>query len=154
MPDSQQLVFFFSSRRRHTRYWRDWSSDVCSSDLQFDPLDPDPDLRGNPPGDGRDLRREGSLDLHRVEAQAMDFGGSAHREHPGQVETDHENDALRADGIDHDQRGGQQRQGRPGEVPPTGQVGGDGAHPMSSSAVRPSETSWFYPDDGALTPVG
>ena len=22
----------FSSRRRHTRYWRDWSSDVCSSD--------------------------------------------------------------------------------------------------------------------------
>src|SRR3712207_7905393 len=28
-----QWVFFFSSRRRHTRYWRDWSSDVCSSDL-------------------------------------------------------------------------------------------------------------------------
>src|SRR3712207_9010261 len=27
-------VFFFSSRRRHTRYWRDWSSDVCSSDLE------------------------------------------------------------------------------------------------------------------------
>src|SRR3712207_8770194 len=26
-------IFFFSSRRRHTRYWRDWSSDVCSSDL-------------------------------------------------------------------------------------------------------------------------
>src|SRR3712207_9018955 len=25
--------FFFSSRRRHTRYWRDWSSDVYSSDL-------------------------------------------------------------------------------------------------------------------------
>src|ERR1035437_10605392 len=24
---------FFSSRRRHTRYWSDWSSDVCSSDL-------------------------------------------------------------------------------------------------------------------------
>src|SRR3712207_7295647 len=29
------VVFFFSSRRRHTRYWRDWSSDVCSSDLQL-----------------------------------------------------------------------------------------------------------------------
>src|SRR3712207_4987632 len=28
--------FFFSSRRRHTRYWRDWSSDVCSSDLLKD----------------------------------------------------------------------------------------------------------------------
>src|SRR5215203_7525263 len=28
-----RCFFFFSSRRRHTRYWRDWSSDVCSSDL-------------------------------------------------------------------------------------------------------------------------
>src|SRR5690625_7892379 len=27
------LDFFFSSRRRHTRWPRDWSSDVCSSDL-------------------------------------------------------------------------------------------------------------------------
>src|SRR2546429_9343451 len=27
------LLFFFSSRRRHTRCSRDWSSDVCSSDL-------------------------------------------------------------------------------------------------------------------------
>src|SRR5699024_11971081 len=27
------LIFFFSSRRRHTRSKRDWSSDVCSSDL-------------------------------------------------------------------------------------------------------------------------
>src|SRR5438105_12315975 len=26
-------LFFFSSRRRHTRSTRDWSSDVCSSDL-------------------------------------------------------------------------------------------------------------------------
>src|SRR3712207_7253172 len=43
-------MFFFSSRRRHTRYWRDWSSDVCSSDLGVTlgaksfPLDKD----GNP----------------------------------------------------------------------------------------------------------
>src|SRR6266542_4589418 len=28
------MFFFFSSRRRHTRCYRDWSSDVCSSDLQ------------------------------------------------------------------------------------------------------------------------
>src|SRR5207249_9666576 len=28
-----RLLFFFSSRRRHTRSKRDWSSDVCSSDL-------------------------------------------------------------------------------------------------------------------------
>src|SRR6266571_9525779 len=29
--------FFFSSRRRHTRLTGDWSSDVCSSDLERDP---------------------------------------------------------------------------------------------------------------------
>src|SRR5215813_14829827 len=29
------LFFFFSSRRRHTRCGRDWSSDVCSSDLEL-----------------------------------------------------------------------------------------------------------------------
>src|SRR5690625_2934687 len=28
-------LFFFSSRRRHTRWPRDWSSDVCSSDLDY-----------------------------------------------------------------------------------------------------------------------
>src|SRR6266700_5708642 len=28
------IFFFFSSRRRHTRFSRDWSSDVCSSDLR------------------------------------------------------------------------------------------------------------------------
>src|SRR5207245_4252786 len=28
-----RVFFFFSSRRRHTRCYRDWSSDVCSSDL-------------------------------------------------------------------------------------------------------------------------
>src|SRR5207253_7720963 len=36
------FFFFFSSRRRHTRWPRDWSSDVCSSDLphlcSFGPL--------------------------------------------------------------------------------------------------------------------
>src|SRR3712207_7551124 len=31
--DQRMRWIFFSSRRRHTRYWRDWSSDVCSSDL-------------------------------------------------------------------------------------------------------------------------
>src|SRR5437879_7740007 len=34
------LVFFFSSRRRHTRYIGDWSSDVCSSDLRSRRLQP------------------------------------------------------------------------------------------------------------------
>src|SRR5699024_11620655 len=33
------VLFFFSSRRRHTRSKRDWSSDVCSSDLRERPED-------------------------------------------------------------------------------------------------------------------
>src|SRR5690606_39732266 len=32
------FTFFFSSRRRHTRFSRDWSSDVCSSDLLHEVL--------------------------------------------------------------------------------------------------------------------
>src|SRR5438309_4877414 len=32
-PTPEKAVFFFSSRRRHTRWNSDWSSDVCSSDL-------------------------------------------------------------------------------------------------------------------------
>src|SRR6266516_7375101 len=47
------VPFFFSSRRRHTRSYGDWSSDVCSSDLP---------ARGRPGGGGaaadRDLSRE------------------------------------------------------------------------------------------------
>src|SRR5690606_40116635 len=34
------FFFFFSSRRRHTRFSRDWSSDVCSSDLNRPPASP------------------------------------------------------------------------------------------------------------------
>src|SRR5438067_11537947 len=34
-------MFFFSSRRRHTRSKRDWSSDVCSSDLEYRTLSTD-----------------------------------------------------------------------------------------------------------------
>src|SRR6266478_8429395 len=35
------LFFFFSSRRRHTRFDCDWSSDVCSSDLVEVDVEPD-----------------------------------------------------------------------------------------------------------------
>src|SRR5207248_7646910 len=35
MARGDTLSFFFSSRRRHTRSYGDWSSDVCSSDLRF-----------------------------------------------------------------------------------------------------------------------
>src|SRR5207245_4946756 len=36
------FFFFFSSRRRHTRCYRDWSSDVCSSDLLWRNRNPRP----------------------------------------------------------------------------------------------------------------
>src|SRR5690349_23705803 len=61
------FLFFFSSRRRHTRSLRDWSSDVCSSDLreladEFSPKStsrPSLDRRPGPPGGrrGRGRRR-------------------------------------------------------------------------------------------------
>src|SRR5687768_17922199 len=50
------FFFFFSSRRRHTRCSRDWSSDVCSSDLDrlegrlvrsLPPIDDDPGVPGS-----------------------------------------------------------------------------------------------------------
>src|SRR5688500_20253722 len=46
------LIFFFSSRRRHTRLQGDWSSDVCSSDLDR----PKPDLDDEEAGELADLR--------------------------------------------------------------------------------------------------
>src|SRR3712207_7880284 len=49
------LLFLFSSRRRHTRYWRDWSSDVCSSDLAADAATPE---------DADDVVLLGPLDGH------------------------------------------------------------------------------------------
>src|SRR5256884_274967 len=53
------LVFFFSSRRRHTRCSRDWSSDVCSSDL---PMGRMPRLRQTDPLDVRRRARD-TVDL-------------------------------------------------------------------------------------------
>src|SRR5690606_39475474 len=45
-------IFFFSSRRRHTRFSRDWSSDVCSSDLTPAPqIVPTGELKGFVPLD-------------------------------------------------------------------------------------------------------
>src|SRR6266853_4619278 len=42
------LFFFFSSRRRHTIFDCDWSSDVCSSDLSGCELPGHPDRSGEP----------------------------------------------------------------------------------------------------------
>src|SRR5207253_5001201 len=48
--------FFFSSRRRHTRWPRDWSSDVCSSDLGTDGIR---GIAGKPPLDRDTVYRVG-----------------------------------------------------------------------------------------------
>src|SRR5207237_5277300 len=58
--------FFFSSRRRHTRFKCDWSSDVCSSDLDGAPEREEPAgpgggavaRRGNGPRGGRSRSEE------------------------------------------------------------------------------------------------
>src|SRR5690349_9784987 len=63
--DVQSVSFFFSSRRRHTRSLRDWSSDVCSSDLDgrpgpgANPGDPQADPRaGQPRSEERRVGKE------------------------------------------------------------------------------------------------
>src|SRR5436309_6537911 len=52
------FFFFFSSRRRHTRFSRDWSSDVCSSDLGARPAAME--------RRGREGRGDGYSDGHRL----------------------------------------------------------------------------------------
>src|SRR5437762_5668842 len=59
-------VFLFSSRRRHTRYIGDWSSDVCSSDL----------VLGGALGEA--IRRAGGVDVRALIAQALQMGDECH----------------------------------------------------------------------------
>src|SRR5690349_23814448 len=72
------IFFFFSSRRRHTRSLRDWSSDVCSSDLLTDAknihLDPRVQLVLNMDGWGNPWLK---FDSYRdyVEAEPLQFTG-------------------------------------------------------------------------------
>src|SRR5206468_12285628 len=70
MKRSTYCFFFFSSRRRHTRSDRDWSSDVCSSDLRgrrrrrSAPRAPSPAARRGPSRCRSEERRVGkSVDL-------------------------------------------------------------------------------------------
>src|SRR5439155_10083975 len=62
------FFFFFSSRRRHTRWPRDWSSDVCSSDLK----------RGRA-GIGGAAVRLRDLSFTILPLAAADFEGAAER---------------------------------------------------------------------------
>src|SRR5436190_2661997 len=69
-------LFFFSSRRRHTRSLCDWSSDVCSSDLlvaelrRADPHRPVALVRRQPLEQLRQLALERALERERVEMDA------------------------------------------------------------------------------------
>src|SRR5262249_59965177 len=78
------VLFFFSSRRRHTRLVSDWSSDVCSSDLV------------NGVGDGGHGRHDGHL-THPAHAKRV--GGIGHLD-------DHR--------IDHRERSEERRVGKEG----------------------------------------
>src|SRR5207248_3780645 len=53
---SEVFGFFFSSRRRHTRSYGDWSSDVCSSDLLPLNVDHEPDPTQPNTGSHADLQ--------------------------------------------------------------------------------------------------
>src|SRR5437867_10917913 len=76
------FTFFFSSRRRHTRSYGDWSSDVCSSDLLSFTTDLPTSVKrsvivfiavGTPP------KTDGRTDLSAVEAVAQEIGRAMDR---------------------------------------------------------------------------
>src|SRR5437867_13422883 len=60
------FFFFFSSRRRHTRSYGDWSSDVCSSDLDADLGDQDMGGRVADAPDGGQAGEDGTKGAQRV----------------------------------------------------------------------------------------
>src|SRR5439155_2540481 len=67
------MAFFFSSRRRHTRWPRDWSSDVCSSDLPALSLIADADTYLVL----EDLKREGKIRFYGVSVHPPEEGLAA-----------------------------------------------------------------------------
>src|SRR3712207_7746162 len=62
---SRSHLLFFSSRGGHTEYWRDWSSDVCSSDLEMVEV---PAVGGRPP---RQLSRQILCDILQPRAEEV-----------------------------------------------------------------------------------
>src|SRR5439155_5257385 len=61
----EYFFFFFSSRRRHTRWPRDWSSDVCSSDLELAALKAKGFTKARIDGQFRSLEETINLDRRR-----------------------------------------------------------------------------------------
>src|SRR5690349_22094197 len=75
------FFFFFSSRRRHTRSLRDWSSDVCSSDLHDVErvLGQRRHLRETPSGGHRDLAGDQRVVARRGVGVGQHLGRSEER---------------------------------------------------------------------------
>src|SRR5690606_40545611 len=67
--------FFFSSRRRHTRFSRDWSSDVCSSDLRISDV-----IEGQLGEVGKDLVGRHALRDH-ADDRGDRYPGATHARH-------------------------------------------------------------------------
>src|SRR2546426_877732 len=116
-------LFFFSSRRRHTRLQGDWSSDVCSSDLHADRPPrlpphprrrrarrrPRPRARGPAAAPGRDARPHRAAALHRARRPGARFRGHArpggrHRVPRGRVRRLLREDATRGVGRTREAR--------------------------------------------------
>src|SRR2546429_10001099 len=90
------FFFFFSSRRRHTRCSRDWSSDVCSSDLRVAHLLAPEDVEGalrreaGRDGAGVVLPLRAGVELTRIVAQAwrgvlLGVDRDRHQVNPGRL---------------------------------------------------------------------
>src|SRR6266568_8569613 len=71
------LFFFFSSRRRHTRWNCDWSSDVCSSDLIGDDARVRQPPAGQPGGEGPRGLADGDRRLAGAAARVPRLGPGA-----------------------------------------------------------------------------
>src|SRR5690606_40031331 len=88
--------FFFSSRRRHTRFSRDWSSDVCSSDLEelsFVEFRP-----------GTAELTEASVRRLETIAKALTERPALKLEVAGRVDPDAERDAIRRERLRSEER--------------------------------------------------
>src|SRR5205809_2007385 len=89
-------LFFFSSRRRHTRCSRDWSSDVCSSDL---PRRARPRRVRPPPHEHNNLHIEHDLHNGATADHVIDHHDHNHTNHDLHYSTAHDEHVL--DEFDH-----------------------------------------------------
>src|SRR3712207_9166286 len=86
-----EKAFLFSSRRRHTRYWRDWSSDVCSSDLHHS---------GSEPRAAPDLHPVGAVPRCSQHRPYVVEVGDVCREEPGEAEVSDRKSVVEGKSVD------------------------------------------------------